>query len=150
MAPKPLIEISTDSVKQREVSMNNWKMVLLAAAITQCVSGAAAMAQGAMPAGTADTAKGKTLVDAKGMSLYSFDKDTAGKSACNGPCAANWPFFKATDAAPPANWSVVTRDDGSKQWAYKDHPLYTFAKDAAPGDIKGDGVFNNAWHVAQP
>jgi predicted lipoprotein with Yx(FWY)xxD motif len=43
----------------------------------------------------------------------------------------------------------VTRDDGSKQWAYKGKPLYTWVKDAKPGDVTGDGV-NSVWHIAQP
>jgi predicted lipoprotein with Yx(FWY)xxD motif len=47
---------------------------------------AAALAQTA-PAKTADTSKGKTLVDDKGMTLYIFDRDTSGKSNCNGQCA---------------------------------------------------------------
>ena len=33
--------------------------------------------------------------DAKGMTLYTFDKDAGGKSACNGPCATNWPPLMA-------------------------------------------------------
>ena len=118
---------------------------LIGLALTGC-----AMAQGAMPASTADTSKGKALVDAKGMTLYSFDKDADGKSACNGPCAANWPAFKATDAAAPAGWSAITREDGTKQWAYKGKPLYTFAKDTGPADVKGDGFLNGAWHIATP
>jgi len=109
-----------------------------------------AMAQGGMPAATADTSKGKALVDASGMTLYAFDKDSVGKSACNGPCAQNWPAFKATDAAAPAGWSKVKRDDGTMQWAYKDRPLYTFVKDTGPADTKGDGFLNGAWHIAQP
>ena len=44
---------------------------------------------------------------------------------------------------------MITRDDGSKQWAYKGKPLYTWAKDTKPGDKTGDG-FNNAWRVAKP
>jgi len=73
------------------------------------------------------------LVDGKGMTLYTFDRDVggSGKSACNGPCAQNWP------------------PDGSKQWAYKGQPLYTWAKDTKPGDRTGDG-FNNVWKVARP
>jgi predicted lipoprotein with Yx(FWY)xxD motif len=47
------------------------------------------------------------------------------------------------------DWAVITRDDGSKQWAYKGKPLYAWAKDAKPGDRTGDG-FNNAWRVAKP
>jgi predicted lipoprotein with Yx(FWY)xxD motif len=110
-----------------------------------------AIAQAAMPAKVAETSKGKTLVDAKNMTLYVFDKDAAGKSACNGPCATNWPpLMAATDAKASADWSVVTRDDGGKQWAYKGKPLYTWAKDTKPGDTTGDGVNNNTWHIAAP
>ena len=47
-------------------------------------------------------------------------------------------------------WTVVGRDDGSRQWAYKTKPLYTWAKDMKPGDVTGDGFLNGAWHVAQP
>ena len=100
-----------------------------------CLGITAALAQTA-PATTADTSKGKALVDGKGMTLYIFDKDTAGKSNCNGQCATNWPpLTAAADAKPSGDWTVVTRDDGSKQWAYKGKPLYTFHKDAKPGDV---------------
>jgi predicted lipoprotein with Yx(FWY)xxD motif len=102
------------------------------------------------PVKTADTAKGKALVDAKGMTLYVFDKDTAGKSACNGKCATIWPpLMAAADAKASGDWSIVTRDDGAKQWAYKGKPLYTWSKDKAPGDVAGDGV-NNVWRIAAP
>ena len=88
-------------------------------------------------------------VDAKGMTLYTFDKDAGGKSMCNGPCAANWPPLAAgADAKASGDWSVITRDDGSKQWAYKGKPLYTWAKDTKPGDKTGDN-FNNVWHLAK-
>ncbi|MGB9109022.1 MAG: hypothetical protein WCC39_10075 [Telluria sp.] len=88
------------------------------------------------------------LVDAKGMTVYTFDKDSAnsGKSACTGGCAKNWPAVQAGDAAPAEPYSVVTRDDGTKQLAYKGKPLYTFAKDKKPGDKAGDKAMN-AWHV---
>src|SRR3569833_3053948 len=60
-----------------------------------------------------------------------------GKSACNGPCATNWPALKAeaSDAAGDG-YTIITRDDGSKQWAHKGKPLYTFAKDTTPGDVR--------------
>lgn len=91
-----------------------------------------------------------TLTSDNGMTLYTFDKDAEGKSACNGPCAGNWPpLAAAADAKPSGDWMVVTRDDGSKQWAYKGKPLYRWAKDAKPGDRTGDNV-NNVWHVARP
>ncbi|AWM88985.1 hypothetical protein [Microvirga sp. 17 mud 1-3] len=108
------------------------------------------MAQGMAPAKVAETSKGKVLVDAKGMTLYTFDKDSAGKSACNGTCAQNWPPLMADASAKASgDWSPVKRDDGSMQWAYKGHPLYTWVKDTKPGDTTGDGV-NNIWHVAAP
>lgn len=114
------------------------------------IPGLPASAQGMDPAKVADTAKGKTLVDAKGMTLYTFDRDSAGKSACNGNCAGNWPPLMAqADAKAMGKWSVVTRDDGSKQWAYDGKPLYAWVKDTKPGDVTGDGV-NNVWHIAKP
>ena len=103
------------------------------------------------PAAVAETSKGKAFVDAKSMTLDTFDKDTVGKSVCNGPCAKNWPPLAVTgDGAAAPDWSVVTRDDSSKQWAYKGKPLYTWIKDTKPGDTTGEGVANNTWHVAHP
>jgi predicted lipoprotein with Yx(FWY)xxD motif len=100
---------------------------------------------------TGDSAKGKVLTDPKGMTLYVFDKDSDGKSVCNGPCATNWPpLMAASDAKADGAYTVVTRDDGGKQWAYKGKPLYTWIKDTRPGDISGDGFLNNAWHIAMP
>jgi predicted lipoprotein with Yx(FWY)xxD motif len=122
------------------------RMSLVAAALV--VAGPAFAAD---PAMVGTTAKGKTLVDAKGMTLYTFAKDAEGKSMCNGPCATNWPPLKAeAGAAAAGDWSIVARDDGAKQWAYKGRPLYGWAKDTKPGDITGDGFLNGAWSVAQP
>lgn len=120
----------------------------LATAVTFALASAALAAP---PTKTGSTSKGSVLTDAKGMSLYTFDKDADGKSACNGPCATNWPVLKAeaSDKAE-AGYTIIGRDDGSKQWAYKGKPLYTFAKDQRPGDITGDGFLNGAWHLAQP
>lgn len=109
-----------------------------------------ALAQAMAPAKVADTSKGKALVDAKGMTLYTFDRDAAGKSNCTGQCAQNWPpLMAAANANASGDWSMISREDGSKQWAYKGKPLYTWAKDAKPGDVTGDGV-NNVWHIATP
>ena len=89
------------------------------------------------------------LTDDKGMTLYTFDKDADGKSMCNGPCATNWPpYLAGPDAKPHGTWTVVTRDDGGKQWAVKGKPVYRWAKDTKPGDKTGDNV-NNVWHVAK-
>jgi predicted lipoprotein with Yx(FWY)xxD motif len=131
--------------------MSRTSLKFAAALITATAFGSLAFAQAAAPANTADPAKGKILVDAKGMALYTFDKDPAGKSACNGPCAVNWPSLAAgADAKASGDWSFITRDDGSKMWAYKGKPLYTFKQDTAPGEVKGDGFLNGSWHVAKP
>jgi predicted lipoprotein with Yx(FWY)xxD motif len=124
------------------------RALILAAAMSFAFASAAFAAP---PTKQATTAKGAVLTDAKGMTLYTFDKDAEGKSACNGPCATNWPVLKA-EASDKADggYSIITRDDGSKQWAYKSKPLYTFAKDQKAGDIMGDGFLNGAWHLAQP
>jgi predicted lipoprotein with Yx(FWY)xxD motif len=118
------------------------KLVLslsLAALLAACASMAAA------PTKMADG----VLTGTNGMTLYTFDRDAAGsgKSVCNGPCAVNWPplMASATDAAS-GDYSIITRDDGAKQWAYKGQPLYFWIKDTKPGDKTGDG-FNKVWHV---
>ena len=89
------------------------------------------------------------LTNAAGMTLYTFDNDAGGKSACNGPCAANWPpLMAAADAKASGDWTIITRDDGAKQWAYKGKPLYLWSKDTKAGDKTGDN-FNSVWHVAK-
>lgn len=110
---------------------------------------AACSTAGSRPAAPALVADG-VLTGSNGMTLYTFDKDAAGKSACNGPCATNWPpLYVAGDATPSGEYSIVVRDDGKKQWALKGKPLYFWIKDQKPGDRTGDGV-NNVWHVAKP
>jgi predicted lipoprotein with Yx(FWY)xxD motif len=92
------------------------------------------------------------LVGPNGMTLYTFDKDMAGsgKSTCNGPCAINWPPLMVNQAdSASGDYSIVTRDDGSKQWAVKGKPVYYWIKDSKPGDKTGDGV-NKVWQVAKP
>ena len=90
-----------------------------------------------------------TLTNAAGMTLYVFDKDAGGKSACNGPCAANWPpLMVVGDVSGSGDWTIIVREDGGKQWAYKGKPLYTWSKDGKAGDKTGDNV-NNVWHVAK-
>lgn len=123
--------------------------VMAAVALAVPLFAAAALAAEA-PAKPMDSAKGKVLADAKGMTLYTFDKDAAGKSNCTGQCAQNWPpLAAAADAQSSGDWTVINRDDGSKQWAFKGKPLYTWVKDTKPGDTAGDGV-NGTWHVAKP
>jgi predicted lipoprotein with Yx(FWY)xxD motif len=122
---------------------------ILAAAVVLSLLIGAAFAQATAPT-SADTPKGKSLVDVNGMTLYTFDRDAKGKSNCNGQCASLWlPLIADTDAKASGDFSFVTRDDGRKQWAYKGKPLYTWSKDTKPGDVTGDGV-NSVWHIAAP
>lgn len=94
--------------------------------------------------GLAQTAR---LVDARGMTLYVFTTDTAQASNCNGQCAIDWPpQYAASDAQGTGDWSLVTRQDGNKQWVYKGKPLYHNKNDIKPGDTAGNGVPN--WSIA--
>lgn len=93
-----------------------------------------------------------------GMTLYSYapDKQTPGKSACTGGCAANWPPYtvkSAADihvsAATTGKVSTITRVDGSLQVTYNGTPLYFYAKDTKVGDTMGQGV-GGVWYVIKP
>jgi predicted lipoprotein with Yx(FWY)xxD motif len=90
----------------------------------------------------------EVLTDANGMTLYTYDKDTAGVSNCYDKCAVNWPPLFATDgAAAEGDFTIVDRTDGTKMWAFKGMPLYLWIKDTKPGDTTGDGV-GEVWHTA--
>jgi len=84
---------------------------------------------------------GMAYANAQGMTLYTYEKDTeANKSTCYDECAKAWPALAAPrNAKAFGHWTVVSRDDGGKQWAYKGKPLYTFAKDTVIGDALGVG-----------
>jgi predicted lipoprotein with Yx(FWY)xxD motif len=96
--------------------------------------------------------RGTYLVDPKGMTLYIFNRDKEpGKSVCNGSCAKSWPPYapEAGRPEPVSPLTIITRDDGTKQYAYKGKPLYYYAKDSRPDDVKGDGA-GKVWWVARP
>jgi predicted lipoprotein with Yx(FWY)xxD motif len=126
--------------------------------------GAATLAMLAVPAFADDYLGGvvksmdmggkEVLTDAKGMTLYTFDKDAAGVTNCYDKCATNWPpVWAPADTAVSGDWSLVDRTDatgdkaGMKMVAYKGKPLYLFIKDAKAGDMTGDGV-GDVWHTA--
>jgi predicted lipoprotein with Yx(FWY)xxD motif len=90
-----------------------------------------------MPAGV--KMAGGAMADAAGKPLYVWDNDTMkGMSHCNGDCAAMWPPLLAKPGSKPSgDWGVITREDGSLQWTYKDKPLYTFAEDKPGQPAKG-------------
>jgi predicted lipoprotein with Yx(FWY)xxD motif len=111
---------------------------------------AAAQSQPVAPAKIVGTGVAALLADAKGMTLYVYDKDATGKSNCTGGCATAWPPLAAASTDKPnGKWTIVTRDDASLQWAYDGKPLYGWRSDKAPGDTTGDGV-GGTWHTARP
>jgi len=124
-------------------------MSVLASAIFGLSLVGSAFAQTASMPAAVKVANG-TFTDVKGMTLYTFDNDKEpNKSACAGNCLNNWPVLKAEASDKDiGDWKVITRDDGSKQWAYKGKPIYYFAMDKAPGDKVGDGR-GMVWHIAK-
>jgi predicted lipoprotein with Yx(FWY)xxD motif len=101
------------------------------------------------------TALGSILVNAGGRTLYLFDKDTRGKSACYGDCAVYWPPLLSS-AKPHAGKGVrasllglILRRDGKRQVTYAGHPLYLFVTDTKAGQTTGQGRtdFGAAWEV---
>jgi predicted lipoprotein with Yx(FWY)xxD motif len=104
------------------------------------------------------TAPSHVLVNAKGMTLYVFAKDTKGKSNCTGQCATFWPpLLVPSGVTPPAKmtgvagtFGVIMLPNGGDQLTYDGAPLYTFANDKKPGDIKGQGVLGLWWAVVAP
>lgn len=89
------------------------------------------------------------LTTRDGRTLYTFDKDSAGVSVCNGGCIAAWPAFTVANAAlAGGDFSIIVRSDGVQQWAFQGKPLYFFAGDAKPGHINGDNQ-GGVWHVVR-
>jgi len=103
------------------------------------------------PVKVVQSRKGQIFADANGMTLYTFDRDTSGQtSTCDGKCTERWiPLAASADAEAKGDFTLITRGDGSKMWAYRYRPLYTSQYDKTPGDINGfDSA--NLWHVARP
>jgi predicted lipoprotein with Yx(FWY)xxD motif len=101
------------------------------------------------------TALGPILVDARGRTLYLFEKDRGGISACNTACLTYWPAFTSR-TAPRAGkgvrqsmLKVVRQHNGLRQVTYAGHPLYTFIGDKLAGQTTGEGLsnFGADWYV---
>jgi predicted lipoprotein with Yx(FWY)xxD motif len=94
----------------------------------------------------------------KHLTVYLFEADKGGQSACSGDCAQDWPPVttdaeaQASGAAVSADLGTITRSDGTKQVTYKGHPLYFFIKDKDDGDAYGQGskAFGAGWYVLKP
>jgi predicted lipoprotein with Yx(FWY)xxD motif len=101
------------------------------------------------------TKLGLILVNRSGHTLYMFQRDTNGKSACNGSCARFWPPLLSS-AKPTAGPNIrssllgtTRRSTGSLQVTYNRHPLYTFALDTQAGQTHGEGnlAFGGKWYA---
>lgn len=78
----------------------------------------------------------------KEQRLYMSTADPPGKSVCNGACAKMWPPVIAPSSSKPlGDWTIITREDGQRQWAFKNHPVYTHASNAADKPSGAMGTF---------
>lgn len=96
-----------------------------------------------------ESSVGQIMTTPEGMTVYTFDQDSAGTSTCYGDCAEEWPpVTAASDAQAFGEMTIVERTDGTRQWAYDGKPLYLYHDDKAPGDVEGDGE-GGVWHVVK-
>jgi predicted lipoprotein with Yx(FWY)xxD motif len=108
--------------------------------------------------GTAKTDLGTILVDSAGKTIYMFEADSNGKSACTGPCLSSWPIVKAPATVPStvsgvsAKLGTLERPDGARQLTVDGRPVYTYAGDSKAGDTSGQGSngFGALWWVLSP
>ena len=120
--------------------------------------GSAPSTSSGLTIGTAKGSRGTYLVGASGRALYLWSADSGGKSSCSGACASVWQPLTAsatpqvTGGASAADLSLVTRTDGSKQVAYKGHPLYYYTADKGSGTTTGEGLnsFGAKWWLVAP
>jgi predicted lipoprotein with Yx(FWY)xxD motif len=131
-----------------------WLKTVLLALVMVFIGTGVALAEGAAIDIKTKDAIGPYLVDAQGMTLYVFKKDSPGMSACAGPCVANWPLFYLETVTvgmgiDAKDVGKIKRADGQEQATYKGMPLYHFAGDKAPGDTNGHG-FKDIWSVSKP
>lgn len=104
-------------------------------------------------------AVGNYLTDKNGLTLYYFDVDKMGSptmpavSNCYDACEVAWPIFYEDEIKVPASlkvsdFSEIKRRNDASQTVYQGMPLYYYVNDAAPGDIKGEGL-NNVWFTVK-
>jgi len=138
----------------------NWIRALGVLALAGAVAApaAASATTGGTTVKVAKSKLGAILVDSRGMTLYDFPPDKAGKSTCYGACAALWPPLLtkgrplAGAGARAALLGTTKRKDGKLEVTYNGHPLYTFVSDQKPGQTTGQGVnqFGAPWWVLSP
>jgi len=141
--------------------MKNALIISVTAVAVVLVGAAIAAANPAARSATVTTARtglGRIIVDGRGRSLYLFEKDAHGRSACSGVCTAYWPPLLtngrsiAIKGAKPSLLGSIRRADGSRQVSYAGHPVYFFSGDTRPGQTNGEGLkdFGAGWYVLTP
>ncbi|MDB5393264.1 MAG: hypothetical protein JWM91_770 [Rhodospirillales bacterium] len=134
---RPLYRFAKDTkpgdVNGKAADNGQWQVASIQQAPDEVVSPAAITLR------PINNAQGDVFVDYRGMTLYTYDGDTAsGQSACVAACAKTWrPLQAAGLAKAVGDWTAVVRGDGSRQWAFRGKPLYGFSGDAKPGDARG-------------
>lgn len=123
-----------------------------AAAASEPSTASESAVDGGATIAVSDTDLGEILVDGEGMTLYVFDNDSDGQSACTGDCVDTWPPLTsevtADDGVDESLIGMTERDDGTAQATYDNQPLYYFAGDSAAGDTNGQAVGGIWWVVA--
>jgi predicted lipoprotein with Yx(FWY)xxD motif len=130
-------------------------MLMLMLVVAGCGGGSKSSDSGGSTVNLAGSKLGQILVDGKGRTLYLFEADKSGKSACSGACAGTWPPLTATSPSAGSGLedgalATTKRADGREQVTYHGHPLYTYAADgSSAGSTKGEGLntFGGKWYV---
>lgn len=128
---------------------------------------------GAAPASTPSSSGSATSVDlttkvqkklggvvlaagSKRMTVYLFEADKSGHSACSGQCAAVWPPVpgpaKGIGGVKSSLLGTIKLPSGKTQATYAGHPLYFYVRDKDHGDAYGQGIksFGAAWYTLRP
>ena len=143
------------------MNASRFGVAIVVALLLVGVGTAIAASGSAAPAATVATAPsglGRILVDGRGRTLYLFEKDRRGRSACSGLCATYWPPLVASGkwlaikGVKQSLLASIRRADGSRQVTYAGHPLYLFSGDTKRGQTNGEGLtdFGAGWYVVSP
>ncbi len=95
---------------------------------------------------------GSFLTDDAGRTVYIFTKDSKDTTVCYDKCEQSWPPLISLgqptlkDGVDSSLIGSVQRKDGTMQLTLKGMPLYYYAPDQAPGDVKGQGI-GSVWYV---
>ena len=151
-------QVATKGVIQVKRLLLTVVVLIGVVSLTVGLSSGLAATQTSAKVAVASTGLGKILVDARGHTLYLFEKDKTAKSTCSGQCATFWPPL-ITSGKPIAAAGVkasllgtTRRADGRLQVTYNHHPLYGFYKDTRKGQTKGQGLdfFGGEWYAISP